>query len=86
MLPEAHDFERYFLLPVNAPPAFIAPGLGEWYLQWIRPVVASPAGIKNWMDILFGIADGLGIRDSMNQHFNKGVGLMDGFSLAAGEK
>ncbi len=86
LLPEAHDFERYFLYPVNAPPAFIPPGLGDWYLQWIRPVVDPPEGIKNWMDILFEIADRLGTRDAMNAHLSNGIGLMDDFSLSAGEK
>ena len=79
VLPEAHDFERYWLYPANQPAGFITPGPGDWYGQIVQPVVEAPPGVENWVDVMMEIAGRLGIRPQLNESINgwTGLGLLE---------
>ncbi|MEW6442815.1 MAG: molybdopterin-dependent oxidoreductase [bacterium] len=71
VLPETHDFERYWLFPANQPAGMIVPGPGPWHMQICQPVVAPPAGLRNWLDVLMEIGKRLGILGEMNAIINQ---------------
>jgi molybdopterin-containing oxidoreductase family molybdopterin binding subunit len=75
MLPDAHDFERWDMFPVNDPYAFVAPGMGSWY--WLmRQAVVEPAGeAKPWTEIYIEIARRLGILEDLYEVGNTLFGL-----------
>jgi len=75
VLPEAHDFERYWLFPANQPAGFITPGPGDWYGQVVQPVVDPPEGVRNWLDVLLEMGERLGIVAGMNDTLNRFTGL-----------
>lgn len=86
VLPEAHDYERYFLFPVNHPAGYQAPGPGEWYMQFIQPVVSPPDGVRNWIDVLMDIAEELEILPAVNERLNQVTGVVPPYTLNAAEK
>ncbi|MBI5118286.1 molybdopterin-dependent oxidoreductase [Candidatus Poribacteria bacterium] len=87
LLPEAHDFERYWTFPANQPLGFITPGPGKWYGQIVQPVVDPPPGVRNWLDVLMDIAERLGILAGMNEVINRRTGFDVAFELGvASEK
>ena len=75
ILPQAHDFERWWPFPANQPAGFIAPGPGPWYAQVFQPVVDPPEGVRNWGDIMMELAERLGILDKMNLSLNRWTNL-----------
>ncbi|MEW6262290.1 MAG: molybdopterin-dependent oxidoreductase [Thermodesulfobacteriota bacterium] len=85
VLPETHDFEKYWFFPANQPAGFQKPGLGDWYYQTVRPVVAPPPGVRNWIDVMMEIAERLGILSELNAELNRmtGLALWDELALQA---
>ncbi len=75
VLPEAHDFERYWFFPVNHAAGFQSPGQGSWYFQAVQPVVEPPEGVRNWIDVLMELADRCGILAGFNEELNRSLGL-----------
>lgn len=76
ILPEAHDFERYWFFPANAPAGFQKPGQGEWYYQIVQPVLEPPPEVRSWIDVMMEIAERLGLLAEFNDTMNLATGLM----------
>ncbi len=75
VLPESHDYERWWLFPANLPAGYISPGPGPWYGQIVQPVVEPPAGVRHWVDFMTDVAERLGIVAEMNEWVNAKSGL-----------
>ncbi len=88
ILPEAHDFERYWFFPPNAPAGFQKPGPGDWYYQIVQPVVEAPGEVRSWIEVMIDIADRLGLLAEFNDVVNVGTGLLmiDGLALEPDRK
>lgn len=82
ILPEAHDFERWWMFPANLPGGFISPGPGPWYGQILQPVVDPPPGVGHWADFMMEVASRLGIVAEMNRVMNFDTGLANAPHLA----
>ncbi len=82
ILPEAHDFERWWMFPANPPAGFISPGPGPWYGQIVQPVVDPPPGVGHWADFMMDVAERLGIVAEMNRVLNFNSGLANAPHLA----
>lgn len=82
ILPEAHDFERWWMFPANLPAGFISPGPGPWYGQIMQPVVDPPPGVGHWADFMMEVADRLGIISELNRTINFNTGLANAPHLA----
>lgn len=82
VLPEAHDFERWWMFPANMPAGFISPGPGPWYGQIVQPVVDPPAGVGHWADFMMQVAERLGIIGEMNRLLNFTSGLANSPDVA----
>ncbi len=82
ILPEAHDYERWWTFPANLPAGFISPGPGPWYGQIFQPVVDPPPGVRHWADYLIDFAEQLGILPEMNRLLNLKLGLSNAPSAA----
>lgn len=82
VLPEAHDFERYWFFPANHAAGFQKPGPGNWYFQGIQPVVDPPDGVRNWLDVMMDIAQRLDILPGLNAELNRMTGLVMNEELA----
>ena len=82
VIPDAHDFEKYWAFPANLPAGFQKPGLGDWYFQTVQPVVEPPPGVRNWIEVLMDIADRLGILGEFNAEMNRMTGLVLNDALA----
>lgn len=65
VLPDAHDYERWDLFPVNDPYAFITPGPGEWYWLMRQPAVAPPGEARPWTDVYLELAVRAGFVDEL---------------------
>lgn len=76
ILPEAHDFERYWFFPPNAPAGFQKPGQGDWYYQIVQPVVEPPPGVRSWIEVMMEIAERLGLQEKFNDTMNMATGLL----------
>ncbi len=76
ILPETHDFERWWFFPANAPAGFQKPGMGDWYYQIVQPVVDPPEGVRSWIDVMIEIADRLGLLEEFNDTMNMATGLL----------
>ncbi len=88
ILPEAHDFEKYWFFPVNHAAGFQKPGPGNWYFQSIHPAVDPPEGVRNWIDVMMDIAERLGTLPELNAELNRMTGLVmsEDLSLAPDKK
>ncbi|MEW6443078.1 MAG: molybdopterin-dependent oxidoreductase [bacterium] len=82
IIPEAHDYERWWLFPANLPAGFISPGPGPWYGQIFQPVVDPPAGVRHWADFMMDMAEKLGTLPEMNRLINVKSGLANAGPLA----
>ncbi len=76
VIPEAHDFERWWPYPANLPAGFITPGPGPWYGQIFQPIVDPPEGVRHWADFMMDVAERLGILPEMNRIVNESTGLV----------
>ncbi|MFI5394619.1 MAG: molybdopterin-dependent oxidoreductase [Candidatus Binatia bacterium] len=82
IIPEAHDFERWWMFPANLPAGFISPGPGPWYGQIVQPVVDPPPGVRHWADFMMDVAERLGITSEVNRLINFNTGLVNSRPLA----
>lgn len=82
VLPEAHDFERWWMFPSNLPAGFISPGPGPWYGQIMQPVVPPPSGVRHWADFMMDVAERLEILPEVNRLINFSSGLINAPHLA----
>ncbi|MGW8320465.1 MAG: molybdopterin-dependent oxidoreductase [Thermodesulfobacteriota bacterium] len=76
VIPEAHDFERWWPYPANLPAGFISPGPGPWYGQIFQPIVETPEGVRHWADFMMDVAERMGILPEMNRILNERTGLI----------
>jgi len=76
ILPEAHDFERYWFFPPNAPAGFQKPGPGDWYYQIVQPVVDPPGEVRSWIEVMMEIAERLGLLAEFNDSMSMATGLL----------
>jgi len=76
ILPEAHDFERYWFFPPNAPAGFQKPGPGDWYYQIVQPVVEPPGEVRSWIEVMMEIAERLGLLAEFNDSMSMATGLL----------
>lgn len=82
VIPDAHDFEKHWAFPVNLPAGFQKPGPGDWYFQTVQPVVESPPGVRNWIEVMMDVAERLEILGEFNAEMNRITGLMMSDDLA----
>lgn len=82
VIPDAHDYERWWAFPANLPAGFISPGPGPWYGQIHQPIVDPPPRVRHWGDFMMEAAERLGILPEMNQLINLKTGLPPGGPLA----
>ena len=88
ILPEAHDFERYWFFPPNAPAGFQKPGPGDWYYQIVQPVLEPPGEVRSWIEVMMEIAERLGLLAEFNDSMNMATGLLmlDNLALEADKR
>ncbi|MBI4587475.1 MAG: molybdopterin-dependent oxidoreductase [Candidatus Rokubacteria bacterium] len=65
VLPDAHDFERTDLFPGTFPG--YVPGLADWCWALRQQVVAPPAGVRAWSEVLIDLAERLGFLKELNE-------------------
>lgn len=82
VIPDQHDFEKYWSFPANLPAGFQKPGPGDWYFQTVQPVVESPPGVRNWIEVMMDVAEKLGILGEFNAEMNRMTGLALSDALA----
>ncbi|MEW6442486.1 MAG: molybdopterin-dependent oxidoreductase [bacterium] len=75
VIPEAHDYERWWMFPANLPAAYIRAGPGPWYGQILQPIVDPPPGVRHWADFMMDVAERLGILPEFNTALNAKSGL-----------
>ncbi len=75
VIPDAHDFEKYWMFPANLPAGYQKPGTGEWYFQTVQQVVEPPPGVRNWIEVMMDVAEKLGILGDFNAEMNRITGL-----------
>jgi anaerobic selenocysteine-containing dehydrogenase len=75
IIPEAHDYERWWPFPANIWGGFVPDGPGPWEGQIIQPVVDPPPGVRHWADFMADVAERLGILPEMNHWLNVKLGL-----------
>ena len=83
VLPDTHYLERLDMNP-NLPVEWILAGEGEWYYMLRQPVVSPPPGVRHWAEVLFELADRLGMRDDFYRSLNVSLGMKDPWSLLTG--
>jgi molybdopterin-containing oxidoreductase family molybdopterin binding subunit len=69
VLPQAHWTERYD--PIANPPfKFEAVGKKDWYWFFRRPILDPPPGVKHWVEILFELAEKIGLSKEWYETMN----------------
>jgi molybdopterin-containing oxidoreductase family molybdopterin binding subunit len=85
LLPDTHYLERLDAIP-NEPTEFVAAGPGPWYWM-VRQPVAPPRGeARNWVEVLFELADRAGFRGDLYTLLNGTLELKEPFAYNPEEK
>ena len=85
LLPDAHYLERLDAFP-NEPTEFMGAGKGSWYWMLRQPVVSPRGEARQWVDVLFELADRLGFLGDTYMLLNGTLDLKEPFAYRPTEK
>jgi molybdopterin-containing oxidoreductase family molybdopterin binding subunit len=85
VLPDTHYLERLDAIP-NEPTEFMAAGEGYWYWMVRQPVVSPQGEARSWSEVLFDLADRLGLRGDLYTLLNGTLDLKEPFTFDPKEK
>jgi molybdopterin-containing oxidoreductase family molybdopterin binding subunit len=85
LLPDTHYLERLDAIP-NEPTEFVAAGEGPWYWMLRQPVVSPMGEARNWVAVLFELADRVGFRGDLYTLLNATLDLKEPFAYQPEEK
>ena len=86
VLPDTSYFERYDAVP-NEPFIFNhTAGLGTWGWPIRQPVIPNQGERRDMAEVLLELADRIGIRSKINQHFNEYFELSEPYQLKGDKK
>ncbi len=79
LLPDTHYLERLDAIP-NEPTEFVGAGEGHWYWMLRQPVVSPRGEARNWVDVLFDLANRLEFRGDLYTLLNGTLDLKEPFA------
>jgi molybdopterin-containing oxidoreductase family molybdopterin binding subunit len=85
LLPDTHYLERLDAIP-NEPTEFVGAGAGSWYWMIRQPVVEPMGEARNWVAVLFELADRAGFRGDLYTLLNGTLELKEPFAYRTDEK
>ena len=85
VLPDAHYLERLDAIS-NEPTEFVGAGEGYWYWMVRQPVVPPRGEARGWVEVLYDLADRLGIRGDAYALLNATLDLKEPFAYKPTEK
>ncbi|MBI2873643.1 MAG: molybdopterin-dependent oxidoreductase [Firmicutes bacterium] len=83
VLPDTHVLERLDALP-NRIYGWILPGQGEWYWTVRQPVVDPPPGVRHWTEVMYHLAERIGMLEDLYFTFNANLKIGEPFRLKPG--